>query len=74
MKASLRRISLTFLATLSIVTGWVLLANLSHESSGTSYSRTTSIDYGSWEPWVGIVLLSAGLSYYVLTYLERRKD
>jgi hypothetical protein len=62
---------MTVLAIFCSVAGWVLLSNLPHYSEGT-YSRTSGVDYTNWQPWTGIVLLSAGISYLVLTLT--RKD
>jgi hypothetical protein len=58
----------TVLAIFCIVAGWVILSNLPHHSEGSSYSRTNGVDYTDWQPWTGIVLLSAGISYFVLTF------
>ena len=60
----------TVLAVFSTVTGWVLLSNLPRYSEGGSIYRTTSVDYATRQPWIGIGLLGAGISYFVLRLMN----
>lgn len=54
-----------------IVAGWVFLSNLPRHTQGTltQFDRWSQVDYASWEPWSGIVLLSLGVGYFVLRFL-----
>ncbi len=74
MKDRPREAERTILAILSTVTGWVLLSNLPHHADGNSYARTTGVDFASPQPWLGVIFLTAGLSYFVLKYLKRDSD
>lgn len=72
MRAQMQTV-LTLLAVFSAVAGWVFLSNLPHSSVGdVTFGRTTSVVYTSWEPWVGIGLFGAGISYFVLRFITSR--
>ncbi len=61
---------LSVLAVFSAVGGWVLLSNLPRYSEGSSIYRDSGVNYASWEPWTGIILFAAGISYFVVRFLK----
>jgi hypothetical protein len=58
----------TVLAVFGSVAGWVLLSNppRSHDRAGAIY-----LDFTRPEIYIGVFLLSAGISYFAIRVLER---
>ncbi len=68
MAGKLRGAAGTVLAVFCTVAGWVILSNPPRYSEGPTYSREVHLDFTRPELWIGVVLLTAGVSYFVLKF------
>jgi hypothetical protein len=62
---------LTVVAAFSAVSGWVLVSNPPRQVD--TFSRSSHADFTRPELWIGMFLLSVGISYFALKFTNRTR-